>query len=68
MHEVKPRNTHILIPVLSAPLLCGGPPGTYESKRKGSILHRERERFKQNKGCMRKVRIGLPGAESNLGG
>lgn len=40
LHEVKPRNTHILIPVLSAPLLCGSPPGTYESKRNSSILLR----------------------------
>lgn len=45
------NNTHILIPVLSAPLLCDSPPGTYEFTRNRST--RSQRKSKELKESLR---------------
>lgn len=56
---MKPSVTHILIPVLSAPLLCGSPPGTFELQRESIILPwwtmRTSKRIKDSKNKLRQV-------------
>lgn len=56
---MKPSVTHILIPVLSAPLLCGSPPGTFELQRESLILPwwtmRTSKRIKDSKNKLRQV-------------